>query len=51
MANKNEKVYWPSDEETKIEPVEITDEVKSSMLQYSMSVLVATCHTRCARRT
>lgn len=40
MANKNEKVYWPSDEETKIEPVEITDEVKSSMLQYSMSVLV-----------
>ncbi len=37
---KQEKVYWPSDEETKIEPVEIIDEVKSSMLQYSMSVLV-----------
>ena len=37
---KQEKVYWPSDEETNIVPVEITDEVKSSMLQYSMSVLV-----------
>ncbi len=37
---KQEKVYWPSNEETKIEPVEIIDEVKSSMLQYSMSVLV-----------
>ena len=35
-----EKVYWPSDEETKIVPVEIVDEVKQSMLQYSMSVLV-----------
>ena len=35
-----EKVYWPSDEETKILPVEIVDEVKQSMLQYSMSVLV-----------
>ena len=37
---KQEKVYWPSDEETKIVPVEITEEVKQSMLQYSMSVLV-----------
>lgn len=37
---KQEKVYWPSSEETNIVPVEITDEVKSSMLQYSMSVLV-----------
>ncbi len=37
---KQENVYWPSSEETNIVPVEITDEVKSSMLQYSMSVLV-----------
>ena len=37
---KNENVYWPSDEETNILPVEIVDEVKQSMLQYSMSVLV-----------
>ena len=37
---KQEKVYWPSSEETKIVPVEIVDEVKSSMLQYGMSVLV-----------
>ncbi len=37
---KQEKVYWPSSEETKIFPVEIVDEVKSSMLQYGMSVLV-----------
>ncbi len=37
---KQENVYWPSSEETNIIPVEITDEVKSSMLQYSMSVLV-----------
>ena len=37
---KQEKVYWPSSEETTIIPVEITDEVKQSMLQYSMSVLV-----------
>ena len=37
---KNENVYWPSDEETTIHPVEIVDEVKQSMLQYSMSVLV-----------
>ena len=37
---KQENVYWPSDEETKIVPVEIVDEIKGSMLQYSMSVLV-----------
>ena len=37
---KQEKVYWPADEETNIVPVEIVDEVKQSMLQYSMSVLV-----------
>lgn len=37
---KQEKVYWPETEETNIVPVEIVDEVKSSMLQYSMSVLV-----------
>ena len=37
---KQEKVYWPESEETNIIPVEITDEVKQSMLQYSMSVLV-----------
>ncbi len=37
---KQEKVYWPSSEETNIKPVEIVDEVKSSMLQYGMSVLV-----------
>ena len=37
---KQEKVYWPSNEETNIVPVEIVDEVKSSMIQYSMSVLV-----------
>lgn len=37
---KHENVYWPSDEETNIQSVEIVDEVKQSMLQYSMSVLV-----------
>ena len=37
---KQEKVYWPESEETKILPVEIVDEVKGSMLQYGMSVLV-----------
>ncbi len=37
---KQEIVYWPSDEETNIQPVEIVEEVKQSMLQYSMSVLV-----------
>ena len=34
---KQENVYWPSDEETKIVPVEIVDEIKGSMLQYSIS--------------
>ena len=37
---KHEKVYWPESENTNILPVEIVDEVKSSMLQYGMSVLV-----------
>ena len=37
---KQEKVYWPESEETTIHPVEIVDEVKGSMLQYGMSVLV-----------
>lgn len=37
---KQEKVHWPSSEETNIKPVEIVDEVKTSMLQYGMSVLV-----------
>ncbi len=37
---KQENVYWPSNEETKIVPVEIVDEIKGCMLQYSMSVLV-----------
>ncbi len=37
---KQEKVYWPESEETNIQPVEIVDEIKSSMLQYGMSVLV-----------
>ncbi len=37
---KQENFYWPINEETNIVPVEIVDEVKQSMLQYSMSVLV-----------
>ncbi len=37
---KHENVYWPENDETNIQPVEIVDEVKQSMLQYSMSVLV-----------
>ena len=37
---KHENVYWPEDSETNIQKVEIVDEVKQSMLQYSMSVLV-----------
>ncbi len=37
---KQEKVHWPETEETNVLPVEIVDEVKSSMLQYGMSVLV-----------
>lgn len=39
MANR-EKAYWPESEETNIVPVEIVDEIRNSMLQYSMSVLV-----------
>jgi len=37
---KQENVYWPSSEETNIQPKDIVDEVRNSMLQYSMSVLV-----------
>ncbi len=37
---KQEKVFWPESQDTNIKPVEIVDEVKSSMLQYGMSVLV-----------
>ena len=37
---KHENVIWPEDEQTNIVPIEIVDEVKTSMLQYSMSVLV-----------
>ncbi len=37
---KQEKVHWPETEDTNIVPVEIVDEVKNSMLQYGMSVLV-----------
>ena len=37
---KHENVYWPENEATNIQQVEIVDEVKQSMLQYSMSVLV-----------
>lgn len=41
MAGKKvENVYWPSDAETHIEPKDIVDEVRTSMLQYGMSVLV-----------
>ncbi|MBO5231557.1 MAG: DNA gyrase subunit A [Clostridia bacterium] len=41
MAKKEkEVVVWPEDEQTTIKPVEIVDEVRNSMLQYSMSVLV-----------
>ncbi len=41
MAKKEkEVVVWPDDEQTTIKPVEIVDEVRNSMLQYSMSVLV-----------
>lgn len=36
-----ENISWPADEETKIIPVEIVDEVKNSMLDYSMSVIVS----------
>ncbi len=34
-------VMWPADEETKIIPVEICDEVSKSFLDYSMSVIVS----------
>ncbi len=37
---KQEKVFWPESQDTNIKPVEIVDEIKSSMLQYGMSVLV-----------
>ncbi|MBQ2704796.1 MAG: DNA gyrase subunit A [Clostridia bacterium] len=40
MAVK-ETINWPKDEETKIVPVEICDEVSSSFLDYSMSVIVS----------
>ena len=42
MAKKNkpEERPWPESEATNIVPVEICDEVKTSMLQYAMSVLV-----------
>ncbi|MEE0808304.1 MAG: DNA gyrase subunit A [Acutalibacteraceae bacterium] len=40
MAKKLENVRWPETEETNVQPVEIVDEVRSSMLQYGMSVLV-----------
>lgn len=40
MAHK-ELVKWPSDEETKIVPVEITEEVETSFIQYAMSVIVS----------
>lgn len=40
MADK-ETVFWPKDEETKIIPVEIIDEVSKSFLDYSMSVIVS----------
>jgi len=37
---KQENVYWPESSETNIQPKDIVDEVRTSMLQYSMSVLV-----------
>lgn len=41
MAKRElENKRWPEDHETNIQPVEIVDEVKNSMLQYAMSVLV-----------
>ena len=42
MAKREvENKRWPEDHETNIKPVEIVDEVRSSMLQYAMSVLVS----------
>ncbi len=38
---EKEVVMWPKDEETKIIPVEICDEVSKSFLDYSMSVIVS----------
>lgn len=41
MAKRElENKRWPEDHETNIQPVEIVDEVRNSMLQYAMSVLV-----------
>ncbi len=40
MAKKLENMRWPETEETNVQPVEIVNEVKNSMLQYGMSVLV-----------
>ncbi len=40
MAKKIEERPWPESEQTNINPIEITDEIKQDMLQYSMSVLV-----------
>ena len=41
MAKRElENKRWPEDSETNIQPVEIVDEVRNSMLQYAMSVLV-----------
>ena len=40
MASK-ETVYWPKDEDTKIVPVEIVEEVRKSFLDYGMSVIVS----------
>lgn len=37
---KHENVIWPEDEQTIITPINIVDEVRQSMLQYGMSVLV-----------
>ena len=38
--SKHENIIWPEDERTNIQPIEIVDEVRTSMLQYGMSVLV-----------
>ena len=39
-SKKQENIRWPETEETNVQPVEIVEEVRSSMLQYGMSVLV-----------
>ncbi len=42
MAKREvENKRWPEDHETNIQPVEIVSEVRTSMLQYAMSVLVS----------